>query len=167
MESILLCLVINDFTRMTQQRVRKTTAVFPEMGMNDKRLRDSTHTPAILVAELELNSRASLSELLRDEGYRVVEAANSSLAVKQLSQEPQIKVILTDLEMPSWTSIVKHARANLPQSFILGMVRYGALSNALEAQKLGAHAYLIKPLSFNEVNQWIQRFLTGQSRIKT
>jgi DNA-binding NtrC family response regulator len=135
--------------------------------MDNKRLIDSTNTPAILVAELELNSRTSLSELLRDEGYRVVEAANSSLAVKQLSQEPEIKVILTDLEMPSWTSIVKHARVNLPQSFILGMVRYGALSNALEAQKLGAHAYLIKPLSFTEVNEWIQRFLTGQSRIKT
>jgi DNA-binding NtrC family response regulator len=165
MESILLCLVINDFTRMTQQRVRKTTAVFPEMRMDDKRLKDSTNTPAILVAELELNSRTSLSELLRDEGYRVVEAANSSLAVKQLSQEPQIKVILTDLEMPSWTSIIKHARANLPESFILGMVRYGALPNAHEAERLGAHAYLIKPLSFNEVNQWIQRFLTGQSQI--
>jgi CheY-like chemotaxis protein len=133
--------------------------------MDNKRLIDSTNTPAILVAELELNSRTSLSELLRDEGYRVVEADNSCLAVKQLGQEPQIKVILTDLEMPSWTSIVKHARAKLPQSFILGMVRYGALSNALEAQQLGAHAYLIKPLSFNEVNQWIQRFLTGQSQI--
>jgi DNA-binding NtrC family response regulator len=107
----------------------------------------------------------SLSELLRDEGYRVVEAADSCLALKQLSQEPQIKVILTDLEMPSWTSIIKHARANLPESFILGMVRYGALPNAHEAERLGAHAYLIKPLSFNEVNQWIQRFLTGQSQI--
>jgi DNA-binding NtrC family response regulator len=134
--------------------------------MDNKRLIDSTNTPAILVAELELNSRTSLSELLRDEGYRVVEAANSSLAVRQLSQEPEIKVILADLEMPSWTSIVKHARVNLPQSFILGMVRYGALSNALEAQQLGAHAYLIKPLSFNEVNEWIQRFLTGRSEVR-
>jgi DNA-binding NtrC family response regulator len=108
----------------------------------------------------------SLSELLRDEGYRVVEADDSNLALKQLSQEPQIKVILTDLEMPSWTTIIKHARANLPESFILGMVRYGALPNAHEAQRLGAHSYLIKPLSFNEVNEQIQRFLTGRSKIK-
>ena len=107
----------------------------------------------------------SLSELLRDEGYRVVEAADSAFAVNQLSREQNIKVILADLEMPSWTSIIKHARVNLPESFILGMVRYGALPNAHEAERLGAHAYLIKPLSFNEVNQWIQRFLTGQSRI--
>lgn len=109
----------------------------------------------------------SLSELLRDEGYRVVEAADSGTAVSQISREQEIKVILADLEMPSWTSIIKHARLNVPESFILGMVRYGALSNALEAQQLGAHAYLIKPLAFNEVNQWIQRCLTGQSQIKT
>jgi len=108
----------------------------------------------------------SLSELLRDEGYRVVEAADSGAAVSQISREQDIKVILADLEMPSWTSIIKHARVNLPQSFILGMVRYGALSNALEAQQLGTHAYLIKPLSFVEVNQWIQRCLTGRSEIK-
>ena len=108
----------------------------------------------------------SLSELLRDEGYRVVEAADSGAAVSQIRREQDIKVILADLEMPSWTSVIKHARVNLPESFILGMVRYGALSNALEAQQLGAHAYLIKPLSFNEVNLWIQRRLTGQSQIK-
>jgi len=108
----------------------------------------------------------SLSELLRDEGYRVVEAADSGTAVSQLSREQDFKFILADLEMPSWTSIIKYARVNMPDSFILGMVRYGALSNALEAQQLGAHAHLIKPLSFNEVNLWIQRCLTGRSEIK-
>lgn len=61
----------------------------------------------------------SLSELLRDEGYRVVEASDSGSAVNQISREQDIKVILADLEMPSWTSIIKHARVNLPQSFIL------------------------------------------------
>ena len=51
-------------------------------------------------------------------------------------------------------------------TFILGMLRYGALANALEAQRLGAQAYLLKPLDFAEVNQWIQRCLAGLSSIK-
>ena len=125
-----------------------------------------TPAPSILVAELEPIARLSLSELLRDEGYRVIEAADSSAALKQLRETSDIKIILADLEMPSWTSIIKHARLNLPQSFILGMVRYGALANALEARQLGAHAHVIKPLSFDDVNQWIQRCLTGHSEIK-
>ncbi len=134
--------------------------------MDDGQTRIQSRSPSILVAELEPISRMSLSELLRDEGYRVVEAADSGSAVSHLSREQDFKFILADLEMPSWTSIIKHARGNMPDSFILGMVRYGALSNALEAQQLGAHAHLIKPLSFNEVNQWIQRCLTGRSEIK-
>jgi len=124
-----------------------------------------TVAPAILVAETEPTARSSLSELLREEGYRVVEAADSTVAVARLSGDPSIRIILTDLEMPAWTSIIKLARSQLPQSFILGMLRYGALANALEAQQLGAQAYLLKPLDFAEVNQWIQRYLSGQSSI--
>ena len=135
--------------------------------MDDGRARKQTVAPSILVAEREPTSRTSLSELLREEGYRVAEAADSGTALIQLDRDPSIKVILSDLEMPSWSTIVKQARSQLPDSLILGMVRYGALANALEAQRLGAHAYLVKPLAFAEVNQWIQRYLTGQSRIKT
>ena len=130
---------------------------------------DRTHiqavAPTILVAENEAPSRTSLSELLREEGYRVVEADDSSIAVNQLQSDPSIKIILTDLEMPSWTSIIRQARSQLPEPFILGMLRHDALANAVEAQRLGAQAYLIKPLDFVEVNQWIRRYLTGQSTI--
>jgi DNA-binding NtrC family response regulator len=87
-------------------------------------------------------------------------------AISELSHDSSIKVILADLEMPSWTNIVQQAHSRIPESYILGMLRYGAVANALEAQRLGAHGYLIKPLEFAEVNQRIQRFLTGQSLIK-
>ena len=30
--------------------------------------------------------------------------------------------------MPSWATVVKRARSQLPESLILGMVRYGALA---------------------------------------
>jgi len=120
------------------------------------------HATTILVAESEATARVSLSELLRDEGHSVVEAADNVSAVSELSRDPSIQVILVDIEMPSWTSIIQQARLNLPNSFILGMVRYGALANALQAKQLGANTHLVKPLSFAEVNQWIQRYLTGK-----
>jgi DNA-binding NtrC family response regulator len=134
--------------------------------MNDGTSPIQTIAPAILVAEKELTSRSSLSELLREEGYRVVEAADSRAAVDHLRSDPSIKIILTDLEMPSWATIIRLVRSQVPESFILGMLRYGALANAVEAQRLGVQAYLIKPLDFAEVNQWIQRYLAGQSSIK-
>lgn len=134
--------------------------------MDGATLSSQTVAPAILVAEREPTARSSLSELLREEGYRVVEAANSGTAVGQLSSDPSIRIILTDLEMPAWASIVKLARSQIPEAFILGMLRYGALANAVEAQRLGAQGYLLKPLDFAEVNQSIKRYLSGQSSIK-
>lgn len=134
--------------------------------MNDGTSPIQTVAPVVLVAERELTSRSSLSELLREEGYRVVEAADSRAAVDQLRSDPSIKIILTDLEMPSWTTIIQLVRSQVPESFVLGMLRYGALANAVEAQRLGVQAYLLKPLDFAEVNQWIQRYLAGQSSIK-
>ena len=68
--------------------------------------------------------------------------------------------------MPSWTSIIQFAHSQLPESFILCMLRYGALANAVEAQRLGVQAYLLKPLDFAEVNQWIQRYFAGHCSIK-
>ena len=134
--------------------------------MDDGQTRIPAPAPSILVAEREPISRMSLSELLREQGYRVLEAADSGAAVSQISRERDIKVILADLEMPSWSFIIEHARVNLAEPFILGMVRYGALSNAIEAQQLGAHAYLIKPLAFEQVAEWIKRALTGRLEIK-
>lgn len=133
--------------------------------MTDDSIIGPTSAPSILVAEQETISRSSLSELLRNEGYRVIEAVDSGAALHQLSRQQDIQFILADLEMPSWSSIVKFARTHLPRCFVLGMVRYGALANASEAQQLGAHGHLIKPLSFNDIIRWIKRCRTGQSEI--
>ena len=90
-------------------------------------------TPAILVADGEATSRISLSELLREEGYRVLEAADNATAISELGTDSSITIVLGNLEMPSWTNVIQYARSQLPQSFILGMLRYGALANGVEA----------------------------------
>src|SRR5262245_40738580 len=133
---------------------------FPATIMADESNNGARPVPAILVAELETISRVSLRELLRDEGYPGIEAADSGAALTQLERESNIKIILADLEMPSWDAIIRYARINLPQSFILGMVRYGALASALEAEQLGIHAHLVKPLTFDSVNKWIKHCLS-------
>lgn len=134
--------------------------------MDDGRSKIQPSKGSILVAEQEAVSRLSLSELLRNEGYHVIEAADSRTAIEQINRQQDVEIILADLEMPSWASLIKHARSTLPNSFILGMFRFGAQANSRDAQEKGAHVCLTKPLSYNEVSQWIQSHLTGQSEIK-
>lgn len=56
--------------------------------------------PAILVAEDNAILRLDVSELLREHGYTVVEAANADEAIKLMESRKDIRMLFTDIEMP-------------------------------------------------------------------
>ena len=59
-------------------------------------------TSTVLVVEDNSEVRALYSEVLRNDGYRVLEAANGALALSVLFDRPgDVDVILTDLRMAS------------------------------------------------------------------
>jgi CheY-like chemotaxis protein len=130
--------------------------------MDDNAKIRQTEKPSVLVAEREPVARVSLADLLRDEGYQVFEAMDHVAAIDHINRNSDLNVILADLEMPAWSSIIKHARIAAPSAFILTMAGYGSVPNALEAERLGAHGYLLKPLVFVDVHQAINKLLTGR-----
>ena len=117
----------------------------------------------VLVAEREPVARTSLSELFRDAGHRVQEAPDSASAIVQINNNAGLKVIMLDVEMPLWRSVVTHARGTLPAALILGMSAQDSNRMVLEAQGLGVHGYLLKPLVFDHVCETIFRLMTGQA----
>ena len=56
--------------------------------------------PNVLLVEDEALLRALTSDRLREEGFRVIEAAAAAEAIALLEQYPQIDVLFTDLNMP-------------------------------------------------------------------
>jgi CheY-like chemotaxis protein len=116
----------------------------------------------ILVAEWEPVARTSLSELFRQSGHSVLEAPDSNSAIVQINKNSGLKVIMLDVEMPLWRSVVTHARGTLPAAFILGMSALDSSRAVLEAQGLGVHGYLLKPLAFDDVCETILRLMKGQ-----
>jgi DNA-binding NtrC family response regulator len=117
---------------------------------------------SILVAETETVARASLSDLLRYEGYQVFEASQSAPAIDCINHTAGLRVVLTDLDMPEWHSIVRHARAAVPNAVVLCMVRPLSIHDVTEAQQLGAHGYFVKPLDFDAMHRSIQTLLSGK-----
>jgi DNA-binding NarL/FixJ family response regulator len=116
----------------------------------------------ILVAEREPVARASLSDLLRFEGYHVLEAPDSDAAIDHINKNERLKVILTDLDMPSWHSVIQHAHAVVPDAFVLCMVARVSTYDVRESQRLGAHGHFLKPLEFMELHRSIQNLLKGK-----
>ncbi len=118
----------------------------------------------ILVAEREAVSRSSLSDLLRDEGYQVLEASDTASAINHIDNHGAVRMILTDLGMPGWDLLISHAQTVLPNAFILCMVAPLFLADVAVAQRLGACAYFLKPLDFLDMHQAIQSLLAATPR---
>lgn len=112
----------------------------------------------ILVIDDEQNIRKMLTRVLSPEGFIVKEANNGLEALKRL-QEENYSLVLLDLKMPGLNGIetLKEIRENDLNLPVIMMSAYGSIPEAVEAMKLGALDYLIKPFDIEELKIIINR----------
>ena len=122
----------------------------------------------ILVTEDEQVLRESVAELLTDEGYDVLQAANGKEAHDQLLQRP-VDLILSDIRMPEMdgTQLLAHARQIAPQTPVIMMTAFGTVESAVAAMRSGAYDYLLKPVQFDDLLIKVQRALEFSDMLKT
>src|SRR5215510_14382849 len=121
-------------------------------------------TGTILVVEDQDTARESLCELLAAEGYQVEQAADGAAGIG-LVDKTDFDIVLTDLTLPGQDGIavLKHAREVAPQTFVMIMTAYGSLDSAIEAMRLGAEDYILKPLIIDEVLHKAHRLMEHRS----
>ncbi|MEG3151233.1 PAS domain-containing protein [Sphingomonas sp. ZT3P38] len=81
-----------------------------------------SHTETILVVEDDDDVRAYTVEILREVGYRVIEASNGNVALQLLEQQKRsIHLLMTDVVMPTMSGreLASAARASLPDLKVL------------------------------------------------
>lgn len=111
-------------------------------------------TSNILVVDDEGAIRYSVSKTLQRVGYNVSEAANGEEALEMIQNEPY-DVVLTDIKMPGLDGVelLKRIKETAPDAIVILMTGYASLGTAVEALRLGAHDYLIKPSSSQDIRQ--------------
>ena len=114
-------------------------------------------TGTVLVVEDQESARESLAELLRGEGYEVHEAADGKAAIALVDQL-DLDVVLTDLTMPGadGITVLRHIRDVSPQTLVIIMTAHASVETAVQAIRLGAQDYILKPLIFEEVLRKVQ-----------
>ena len=114
----------------------------------------------ILVADDEALARHSVAEVLQEEGYRVYEAADGTAALKLLD-EVEVDLILSDLKMPGadGLEVLKKVREACPQTMVMLMTAYASVETVVDALRLGAQDYLLKPLLLDDVLHKVRRLL--------
>jgi two-component system response regulator PilR (NtrC family) len=114
----------------------------------------------IVVADDEALARQSVAELLREEGYHVYEAADGQAALQML-EEIDVDLVLSDLRMPGvdGLAVLKKVREVYPQTMVVLMTAYASVETVVEALRLGAQDYLLKPLLFDDLLYKVRRLL--------
>jgi DNA-binding response OmpR family regulator len=118
---------------------------------------DSAH---ILVVDDEGAIRYSISKTLQRVGYQVSAAASGEEALEMLAEQT-FDVVLTDIRMPGLTGVelLAKIKEKAPDSIVILMTGYASLGTAVESLRLGAHDYLIKPSSSQDIRQSVARGL--------
>jgi DNA-binding NtrC family response regulator len=117
-------------------------------------------TGTILVAEDQDSARESLAELLQGEGYEVHAAADGKAGIDLVDQY-DLDLVLTDLSMPhaDGMALLRHICDVSPQTLVILMTAHATVDTAVEAIRLGAQDYLLKPLIFEDVLRKVQHLM--------
>lgn len=120
------------------QKACPTGAV--DLGLNARR------AFRVLVVDDELVVRDSTREWLEDAGFGVDMAESGAEAVRKLSEQP-FDLILLDVKMPGMdgVEVLKRAKEMFPDLPVIMMTAYATVETAVEAMKVGAMDYLMKP----------------------
>ena len=112
----------------------------------------------ILVVDDDDAHRGMLRTMLRSWGYAVEEATDGDEAV-DLVREKSFDAVLTDVRMARMDGI--HALKNIleynPALPVVLMTAYSSVETAVEALRLGAYDYLVKPLDFEALRHALEK----------
>lgn len=116
----------------------------------------------ILVVEDEINMARTLAKILSRRGYEVDICSNGREALERL-EKSEFDVVITDLNMPvmDGMQLLRQMRERLPPQEpgvrplisprTLVLTGHGSTQSAVEAMKLGAAHYIIKPCDPEEL----------------
>jgi len=120
-----------------------------------------SHKPVILLVEDNVLVRFTTADILREEGFDVLEAVDSSEALALLTTGHPLDLIITDIRMPGsmdgvqLAGVIKNVRPNLPVAL---------LSSHLEHDQHQADVFIPKPYDPDQLVEVVKRLIGAEWR---
>jgi len=115
----------------------------------------------ILVVDDELGIRALLSEILADEGH-TIELAENAAQARACRERIRPDLVLLDIWMPDVDGITllkEWAATSVLTMPVIMMSGHGTIDTAVEATKVGAMAFLEKPITLQKLLRAVEQGL--------
>ena len=138
---------------------------FAEQGAMTK----PTEIKILIAEDQQLVRRAFAGMLTLEPGIKVVAQAADGAEAIQLARQWRPDIILMDLQMPRVGGIgaMKRILEDVPDTRIIVLTTFDTDELVFEAISAGAHAYLLKDSSEDEILETIKTVHSGQSRLSS
>ena len=115
---------------------------------------------SILIVDDETLTLNNLKKALEKEGYEIHLADTGERAL-EIIEKLKPNLVLLDLMLPgiSGLEVLKKIKEKENETIVIMMTAYEILEKAVEAMKLGAYDYILKPFKINDLKNNIRRAL--------
>jgi two-component system response regulator HydG len=112
----------------------------------------------VLVIDDDKNLADAIAESLERKGYGCTVATSGRAGAAKIEKD-EFDVVLTDLRMADLggLDIVRRVREHLPDAEVYVITGYGDVKTAVEAMRLGATHYLLKPIDMVELRAIVEK----------
>ena len=118
---------------------------------------------SILLVDDDVELLKALTKVLEKEGYTVTAKAEAQGALDYVNASPlRPDVVITDVSMPglTGTELLAAIKQTLPDIPVIIITAFGEWDQYMDALRLGAFAYITKPLDKIELLTTVRRALT-------
>jgi DNA-binding NarL/FixJ family response regulator len=107
---------------------------------------------SVLVVDDEESIRVSLQRMLEKENYQVETAGNGLMALKKIATH-HYDLVLTDIKMDgiSGVKLLQKIKEKYSDIIVLLMTGYASIDTSIDALRLGATDYVLKPCSKKKI----------------
>jgi two-component system response regulator PilR (NtrC family) len=121
---------------------------------------------SILVVDDEPSMREFLEILLRKRGHEVVTSPDLAGALARLGQGG-LDLVISDLRLgrESGLDVLKAVKADSPATEVVMVTAFATTENAVQAMKLGAYDYVLKPFKVDELQLAVDKALEHRSLV--
>ena len=113
----------------------------------------------VLLVDDELEFVAVLTQRLTKRNYSVTFVHSGKDALAKLEEDKDIEIVILDVKMPGLdgTETLKLIRKKWPLVEVIMLTGHSTLDSAINAIKIGAYDYLLKPIEIEQLVSKIEK----------
>jgi two-component system response regulator PilR (NtrC family) len=121
---------------------------------------------SILVVDDEQSMREFLEILLRKEGHEVVAESDAAGAIAR-ANAASFDLVITDLRLGrgSGLDVLRNVKSVTPTAEVVMITAFATAENAVQAMKLGAYDYVLKPFKVDELKLVVEKALQHRALV--